>query len=70
MKEIQNKNWAKNEVEYKIFPHRSVGKEYTLNAGDPWLDSWVEKIHWRRDRLPTLVGTTWTILGLLLWLSW
>ena len=21
----------------------------------PWLDSWIRKIHWKRDRLPTLV---------------
>ena len=25
------------------------------NAGDPWFDSWVGKIHWRRARLPTPV---------------
>ena len=33
------------------FPDSSVGKE--CYAGDPPCDSWVEKIHWRRDRLPT-----------------
>ena len=22
---------------------------------EPWFDSWVENIHWRRDRLPTPV---------------
>ena len=27
--------------------------ESTYNAGDPRLDSWVRKIPWRRDRLPT-----------------
>ena len=37
------------------FPDSSVGKESACNAGDPWLDSWVGKIHWRRDRLPTPV---------------
>ena len=37
------------------FPHSSVGKESTCNAGDPRLDSWVGKIRWRRDRLPTPV---------------
>ena len=26
-----------------------------LNAGDPGFDSWVRKIPWRRDRLPTPV---------------
>ena len=31
------------------FPDSSVGKESTCNAGD----SWVGKICWRRDRLPT-----------------
>ena len=40
------------------FPDSSVGKGSSCNAGDPQLDSWVRKIHWRRDRLPTpvLVG--------------
>ena len=37
------------------FPDSSVGKESTCNAEDPQIDSWVRKIHWRRDRLPTLV---------------
>ena len=32
----------------------------------PWFDSWVGKIHWTRDRLPTPVF----FLGLPLWLSW
>ena len=40
---------------YKGFPHSSVGKESTCNAGDPQFDSWIRKIHWRRDRLPTPV---------------
>ena len=40
---------------FERFPHSSVGKESTCNAGDPQFDSWVEKIHWRRDRLPTPV---------------
>ena len=31
----------------------SVGKESACNAGDPRFDSWVGKIHWRRNRLPT-----------------
>ena len=26
-----------------------------LQCRRPWYDSWVRKIHWRRDRLPTLV---------------
>ena len=34
------------------FPHSSVGKESTWR---PWFDSWVGKIPWRRDRLPTPV---------------
>ena len=37
------------------FPHSSVGKESTCNAGSPQFNSWVGKIHWRRDRLPTPV---------------
>ena len=39
----------------KGFPNSSVGKKYTCNAGDPWFDSWVRKICWRRDRLLTPV---------------
>ena len=46
------------------FPDRSVGKE--LQSWRPQFNSWVGKICWRRDRLPTLV-----FLGFLpLWLSW
>ena len=33
-------------------PDSSVGKESTCNAGDPWFDSWVRKIRWRRDCYP------------------
>ena len=36
-------------------PDSSVGKESTCNSGDPRFDSWVGKIWWRRDRLPTPV---------------
>ena len=32
------------------FPDSSGGKESTCNAGDPWFDSWVGKIHWRREK--------------------
>ena len=35
-------------------PDSSVGKESACNSGDP-SDSWVRKIPWRRDRVPTLV---------------
>ena len=35
------------------FPDSSVGKERACHAGDPSFDSWVRKICWRRDRLPT-----------------
>ena len=37
------------------FPDSSVGKESPCNAGDPGVDSWVGKICWRRDSLPTPV---------------
>ena len=37
------------------FPDSSVGKESTCNARDPGSNSWVKKIPWRRDRLPTPV---------------
>ena len=33
------------------FPDSSVGKE----CRRPWFNSWIRKIHWRRDRLPTPV---------------
>ena len=36
------------------FPGGSAGKESACNAG-PQFNSWVGKIHWRRDRLPTPV---------------
>ena len=36
------------------FPGSSTGKESTCN-GRPLVDSWVRKIPWRRDRLPTPV---------------
>ena len=39
----------------ECFPHSSVGKEYTCNVGDPGSYSWVGKLLWRRDRLPTPV---------------
>ena len=37
------------------FPDSSVGKESTCSSGDPRFNSWVRKIPWRRDRLPTPV---------------
>ena len=36
------------------FPDRSVGKESACNAGDQF-NSWIGKICWRRDRLPTQI---------------
>ena len=38
-------------MELKDFPDSSVGKESSYNTGD----SWVGKISWRRERLPTPV---------------
>ena len=38
-----------------LFPDSSVGKESTCNGWRPQFDSWVRKICWRRDRLPTPV---------------
>ena len=37
------------------FPDSSVGKESYLQCRRSQFDSWVRKILWRRDRLPTLV---------------
>ena len=45
-------------TQLKVFlthPDSSVGKESACNGRRPWFDSWVRKIHWRRDRLPTPV---------------
>ena len=39
----------------KGFPDSSVSKESACNAGDPQFNSWVGKICWRRDRIPTPV---------------
>ena len=40
---------------YEGFPHSSVGKESTCNAGDPSSIPGSERSPPRRDRLPTLV---------------
>ena len=37
------------------FPDSSVGKRICLQCWRPQFDSWVRKIPWRRDRLPTPV---------------
>ena len=37
------------------FPGSSAGKQSTCNVGRPWFNSQVEKICWRRGRLPTPV---------------
>ena len=37
------------------FPCGSSGKEFTSSMGDLGLKTWVGKIPWRRDRLPTPV---------------
>ena len=37
------------------FPDSLVGTESACNARDNWFYSWVGKICWRRDRLPTPV---------------
>ena len=36
-----------------IFPGGSAGKESCLQCRRPQFDSWIGKIHWRRERLPT-----------------
>ena len=37
------------------FPGSSGGKIIRLQCRRPWFNSWVRKIPWRRDRLPTPV---------------
>ena len=37
------------------FPDSSAGEESVFNAGDPQFNSWVGKIPWRRDSLPSIV---------------
>ena len=39
----------------RVFPVSLAGKESACNVGDPGFNSWVRKIPWRRDRLPTPV---------------
>ena len=41
------------DIHTKGFPHSSVGKESAFRR--PWFNSWVGKIPWRRDKLPTPV---------------
>ena len=38
-----------------VFPVSSAGKEPACNAGGSQFNSWVRKMPWRRDRLPTPV---------------
>ena len=40
---------------FNLAINRSVGKESACNAGGPRFHPWVEKIPWRRERLPTPV---------------
>ena len=66
---------AKNEEFYKwkfsilfLSPRASLIAQLVKNPPamqETQFDSWVRKIYWRRDRLPTPV-----VLGLPLWLSW
>ena len=42
-------------INYELTPSRSAGKESACNAGDLGFNSWVGKISWRSDRLPTPV---------------
>ena len=43
------------------FPDSSGGKESTCNAGDPWFDSWVGKICWRREKVTHSSILAWRI---------
>ena len=54
-----------------FFPCGSTGKESACNSGSPGFDSWVEKIPWRRERLPTPVFWPGEFHGLYIraWLS-
>ena len=42
------------EVSFKFTqenPGNSVGKKSACNAGDPWFNSWIRKIPWKRNGL-------------------
>ena len=52
------------------FPDSSVGKESTPQCGRPGFDSWVWKIPWRRERLPTLVFWPGEFHGLYMTMEW
>ena len=46
------------EVSFKFTqenPGNSVGKKSACNAGDPWFNSWIRKIPWKRNGLPISV---------------
>ena len=60
---------------YFHFPSGSVGKVSACNARDPQFDSWVRKICWRRDRLPTPVFLGFLVAQLVknlpaMWETW
>ena len=40
---------------YRAFPGSTVVKESAYKCKRPWFNSWVRKIPWRRDGLPTSV---------------
>ena len=40
------------QLSYEDFPHNSLGKESTCNAGDPSLIPGLGRFPWRRERLP------------------
>ena len=47
--------YPSKEPSHISFPSGSDSKESACNAGDPRFNSWVRKICYRRDRLPTPV---------------
>ena len=49
---LDNLQW-RSAIQVSICTDSSVGKESASNAGRPRVDSWVGKIRWRMDRLPT-----------------
>ena len=51
--------WKGETIDYRFgnlgFPDSSIGKEICLQCRRPRFNSWIGKIRWRRDRLPTPV---------------
>ena len=61
--DLATKQQQQQQIWKILLPSSSIGKESACNAGDsciPVFDSWVEKILWRKERLPTGAIKPWS----------